>query len=46
VAYSLPKEKSVSGMKHVALFLSVYLQGNSMYSPGLIPGGGMVDKVG
>jgi hypothetical protein len=42
VVYSSPKEKSVSGTKHVALFLSVYLQGDSMYSSGLIPGG-MVD---
>jgi hypothetical protein len=44
VVYSSPKEKSVSGTKHAASFLSVYLQGDSMYSLGLIPGG-TVDEV-
>jgi hypothetical protein len=39
VDYSSPKEKSVNGTEHVALFLLVYPQGDLMYSPGLIPGG-------
>jgi hypothetical protein len=42
VVYSSSKKKSVSGMKQVASFLSVYLQGNLMYSPGLSPGGGQL----
>jgi hypothetical protein len=46
VAYLSPKEKSVSGTKHVASFLSVYPQGNLMYSPGLIPGGGRLTRWG
>jgi hypothetical protein len=42
MAYLSSKEKSVSGTKRVASFLSVYLQGNSMYSPGLSLGEGQL----
>jgi hypothetical protein len=38
VAYSSPKEKGISGTKHVASFLPVHPQENLMYSPGLSPG--------